>query len=364
MRQFLVLCYLILYFSVHSQDYVLRYEATGGRSDHTIYIWNSNGDSLCQRILLDKIGALSLNLSEPSLITVSINFNDAGAKRFYIDEKGIDAAIDFDANTISIKPTTLNTELDSFIVPIRGNIEQVERRAFAMARIAKSLKVKPDSLLNDLTYIEKAYNELRYIQALNAPGSYLSLESLFIWTINGEMDKDRLLVLLHKLDKALQKYPSFKLCKMVLEDDLKKYKVGDVLPSCDLIDAGGSKRNIRDLVKGKITYIDLWALGCHSSRDAHHKLDTLHQKYKGQIEFISICDEASPDNLKFANAQDRINWTSLYDPEGHLSPFLYQIGAGYTPYGILIDKDGKIMAKDLRPESLEAEIKQILESSR
>ena len=174
------------------------------------------------------------------------------------------------------------------------------------------------------------------------------------------IDKTRQMQLFNKLDPSLQKYPKYKFCQMVLENKLAKKQLGDTLTSYLLMDTGNIYKDIKELVKGRLTYIDLWSFGCGPCRNAHPKLPLLYQKYKDKIQFISISIAVAIEVVKQATIEDKIAWLSLSDTRAETSPFLYQVSPGYIPYGIMVGKDGKIIAKDVRADTLENEIEHAL----
>lgn len=102
---------------------------------------------------------------------------------------------------------------------------------------------------------------------------------------------------------------------------------------------------------GKIVLVDFWASWCRACRVENPKFVEIYEKYKSQnFEIISISQDESDDKwLKSIKKDGIIKWAQIRDSDQSISK-LYSISS--LPQNILLDKSGKIIAKNISAEEL------------
>lgn len=135
---------------------------------------------------------------------------------------------------------------------------------------------------------------------------------------------------------------------------LKALQVGQAAPEFTINGIDGKPIKLTDF-RGKYLLIDFWASWCMPCRQENPNVVKAYQTYKDKnftILGISLDKDASA--WKKAIADDKLTWSHA----GELSDFegstvrLYQIEA--IPSSFLLDPNGKIIAKNLRGEELNA----------
>ena len=113
--------------------------------------------------------------------------------------------------------------------------------------------------------------------------------------------------------------------------------------------------------KGQYVLIDFWASWCMPCRQENPNLVRAYNEYKDKnFTILGVSLDKDPSAWKKAIADDNLTWThvsELKDFEG-TAVRLYQIEA--IPTSFLIDPSGKIIAKNLRGEQLDAFLKKTL----
>lgn len=115
-------------------------------------------------------------------------------------------------------------------------------------------------------------------------------------------------------------------------------------------------------LRGKIVLIDFWASWCKPCRIENPNVVKLYNKYKDKG-FTVYSVSLDKDKARWVNAikQDGLIWDNhVSDLKGWQSEAALKYGVKGIPYTVLIDKDGKILATNLRGPYLEQKLEQIL----
>lgn len=126
--------------------------------------------------------------------------------------------------------------------------------------------------------------------------------------------------------------------------------VGSLSPDFKAVDLTGREYTLADF-KGKYVYIDIWATWCGPCRQEIPHLKALEEHYRdAQIEFVSISVDQDKEKWSKMVSEQDMSGTQLY--LGNESPFLEAYQVEEIPRFILLDKEGKILDKEMqRPSS-------------
>ena len=116
--------------------------------------------------------------------------------------------------------------------------------------------------------------------------------------------------------------------------------------------------------RGKYVLLDFWASWCGPCRAENPNLVRVFQQYKGKglhIIGISLDQPNARDRWLKAIHDDRLEWTQLSDLKFWRNEVAVQYGIQAIPQNFLIDPSGKIVAKNLRGESLEATLAKFIQ---
>jgi len=129
------------------------------------------------------------------------------------------------------------------------------------------------------------------------------------------------------------------------------------------IDFGTDGKITRSGFEGyKITLIDYWSTSCKPCIQELPELVKLYEKYKDRgVNFISVADDRTQQRIDLANKifkGNNVSWKSYFDLN---KEFTKKLNAGGYPLFIIVDRDGKILSKELGgQETLESTLEQYL----
>lgn len=116
-------------------------------------------------------------------------------------------------------------------------------------------------------------------------------------------------------------------------------------------------------LKGKVVLLDFWASWCGPCRVANRELVKVYSKFKSKgLEILSVSIDEDKAKWKTAIKKDKITWLQVIDDGGGWDTRTAQNwGIMGLPTSYLIDKNGTLVAMDLRGKDLEKAIKEMLD---
>lgn len=191
------------------------------------------------------------------------------------------------------------------------------------------------------------------------PSSYISALLFEQMVQQGAKTPEELTALYESLDENVKNYQRVVEAKKSL-DELAKLSIGAIAPDFSAPTAEGGKLSLND-AKGKVTLIDFWAAWCKPCRIENPNLVALYKKYHDQgFNILGVSLDRKEEDWKKAIADDGLEWQQVSNLQFWQDPIaqLYNIRA--IPASFLLDSQGKIVAKDLRGDELEAKVTELI----
>jgi peroxiredoxin len=249
---------------------------------------------------------------------------------------------------------------------------------------ATSLKLKVFDLKRDS--LNKAYNNVQSLPQHDSLSSviirdYAANDSLQKETIRSAIEKEPAslawmfftdkfdvsgdFLFVDKLDKALSKaYPQNAFVKQYHDqvEMERKTGIGQLAPDITLPDAEGNPKSLSSL-KGKVVLLDFWASWCGPCRKENPNVVKAYNQFhdKGFEVFSVSLDKDKAAWLKAISADNLIWPNHVSDLKYWKSEGAAIYGVTAIPYSVLIDREGRIVAKKLRGDALEKNVTEILE---
>ncbi len=162
---------------------------------------------------------------------------------------------------------------------------------------------------------------------------------------------------------AIEKMPAYKwysLYKLEAQPRLRT-AIGATAPDITLNTPDGKPLSLSSL-KGKYVLIDFWASWCRPCRAENPNVVRMYKQYKDKgFEILGVSLDKNVSSWSRAITADGLTWKHISDLRGWQSSAakLYKVTS--IPQTILLDKEGRIIAKNLRGIELEKKLASILQ---
>jgi peroxiredoxin len=159
-----------------------------------------------------------------------------------------------------------------------------------------------------------------------------------------------------------QKYPNYDLTRQLVNkvNATKRIEIGALAPGFISTDTSGKKIDLA-AYRGKYTLVEFWASWCAPCREESPTLVRLYNQYKDKgFAMLSVSIDKNTKAWKNAIRQDGYIWGNVCDLNGYGGPTaaLYTVTA--IPNSFLLDKNGRIIAKNLRGQNLENKLAELM----
>ena len=162
-----------------------------------------------------------------------------------------------------------------------------------------------------------------------------------------------------------EKYPDHLIVKdrwNYMNSPASKVAIGAIAPDLEFPDPDGKMRKLSDL-RGKVVLLDFWASWCGPCRRENPNVTNIYAKYHDKgFEVFSVSLDSDAASWKRAIETDKLVWPNhVSDLKKWQSQAAAIYGVRSIPSTFLLDKEGRIVQRDLRGADLERAVKQLVE---
>ena len=280
---------------------------------------------------------------------------------------------------ITVKATWATDEngekLDSYAVELKGSPEQdvlqegqqlfLTKALMSLGSMFAMVNVKDDSVKLDSVYkatemLKKAIDDQikHFIDSCN---NRMAITYIISESAATEYPFEDIEHFYNNLTQEVKaSYPGQLLAKKI--ETLKDINVGGFAPDIDLTAPDGKQIKLSSL-RGKYVLLDFWASWCGPCLAEVPNVKAIYDEYKDkgfEIYGVSL-DE---DKAAWENAIEKhsLNWVHVSSLKGWECPVAKRYNVTGIPRMYLLDKEGRIIAMDLRGEALKEKVASLFEN--
>lgn len=288
--------------------------------------------------------------------------------RFYLEGSSISISIDLIKNAIAVKGShthDLHLEFISLLKPMQeemNNLNIAYNNASAEQRTSSSFK---EELKRREQNVHDMNSKLIYQFINNHPNDFISLYLL--------------LVQLDNVPDDMQIEPTYSLLSETIKKSfvgkefndklqkLKSFAMGATAPEFACKDINGNLVKLSDF-RGKYLLLNFWASDCNHCLQELPNLIKVYNTVKGEdFDILSVALDSSGREKQWRELvkEYKLPWVNLFDERVNGKKKLSGLyNVHQTPFNLLLNKEGKIIAKNLYGEDLLYRLKTILQFSR
>lgn len=342
--------------TLSSADYI-------GKSVYIQAIDGNTGDYITTDTLTIENGKFTFvsNTNDPCVLFVSMD--DLYRPILFVREDG-EAFLELDSELKpSIHGTPLNNKYQELLnkralVGIKMEAVSDEYKA---AKSAGTLTETLEEQINDR--YDSLYSEMTQINFDFAKDNLSNVLGQYVFMDRGvTFSADQLSELFASLDASLLVNPKIEKLEKRMEA-LNAIQMGN--PFIDLTGKSpdGTVISLSDYAgKGKVVLVDFWASWCPPCRKEMPGVVKAYEEFKDKgFEIVGISLDEKADAWKKGIADLHITWPQMSDLNGWQSDLSLAYAVNSIPQTFLLDKNGKIIARNLSGERLIQKLSELLD---
>jgi thiol-disulfide isomerase/thioredoxin len=295
---------------------------------------------------------------QDSLIKAVIRTADGTASvTFWLENTPIQVDIrnkDFHAAEITGSKTQAELdELNSVLMDIANKKEE-------LLQTLKTKSLERDRYDISLHIKEVKKNELAEISTFikRHKNSIISAEMLRTYVLS--FDRKTLLDLYSELSNNVRNSIAGKEIRNNFIYYSNKIKVGDPYIDFEEPDPNGNMIRLSS-VKSDLILLEFWASGCGPCRMENPELVRIYRKYKNKgFEILAVSLDRRKEDWIRAIEKDGLPWKHVSDLKPFKNDAVVKYGVMAVPYNFLINREGIVIARDLRGPQLRKKLEELI----
>ncbi len=295
----------------------------------------------------------------PSMVSLVARANKKGFS-FFVENTKINIHAKFDSlNNAKVSGSKSQNEFSALLKTLKPYQEKSleQYKMFQAATQAgdtakmKDIRIQASILSGELMKLQKDFVKQN-------PKSYVS--PVIISSMANILPRAEIESMINALDPAVAQVPDMAEIKAKF-NAMKTVEVGQKAPDFTLNDPNGVPVSLSSKLGKNLLLVDFWAAWCGPCRRENPSVLKVYKEFKQKgFDVLGVSLDRTKEDWIKAIAEDNLTWTHVSD----LAYFnctaakLYFVNS--IPSNVLLDKNGIIVAKNLRGEDLYNKVKEIL----
>lgn len=319
------------------------------RQDKTVPVdtFTVENKSFSEKVKIEEPGFYRLNLYNQQYVTLVLNNENVL----------VNADLSAGPGTAKIEGSTdtrYMEEINQIVQQRQQNVMSLEQEYLAARQENNSVRMK--ELEQEYMQIERNLREEVKAKLRNMESSVTA-----IYGVN-YLNKEEDFPFLDSLATRLkQDMPNSRYVQDFAQgiEKMRGTTLGQIAPEIALPNPEGEVKKLSDL-RGKVVMIDFWAAWCGPCRRENPNVVKLYNKYNSKgFEVFGVSLDRSKEDWVKAIEKDGLAWTQVSDLSYFNSEAARTYGIEAIPATILLDREGKIIARNLRGQALEDKLAEI-----
>lgn len=255
-------------------------------------------------------------------------------------------------NLIKVSGSATHNEYET----LNSKITEVSKKYMALYQESRTANAAGDTtkgreLMEEVNELYESVGVMQEEFVKENPASYVT--PFFLSRLQQGKDVEVLDSMVNALDPKLDSVQAIIDIKVQIAK-LKTVAVGQIAPDFTQNDADGNPVKFSDIYsKNELTLLDFWAAWCGPCRGENPNVVAVYQDYKDKgFSVFGVSLDKDKDKWLKAIEDDKLTWDHVSDLAywSNAAAKLYAVRS--IPSSLLVDKNGKIIAKNKREDEL------------
>jgi peroxiredoxin len=299
----------------------------------------------------------------PSMVSLVARSSKKGFT-FFVENSKISILAKFDSlSNAKISGSKTQDEFYTLLNTIKANQEKIQvhlKNYQSASQSGDTLKMNEIRTLASNLSIEIMKIQKDFVK--QNPKSYVS--PVIISSLANMIPQEEVESLISQLDPAISKIPAMTELK-ARYISVKSVDIGQKAPNFTLNDPNGVPVSLSSRTGKNLLLVDFWAAWCGPCRRENPAVVKVYNEFKQKgFDVLGVSLDRNKEDWVKAISDDNLTWTHVSDLAyfNNAAARLYFVNS--IPSNVLLDKNGIIVAKNLRGEDLYNKVKQLLQEVR